>query len=139
MRGGIPASASVTSFAAVYGASAAGDDIGELDGLWAPEDWTMGGGREGAALLGWFCCRDVGLPEDVACHCMASAALCAWIKSTACTKEAGLPVQGAFRLWRGILWCAGGRRSASMGRSGSMARSASSGPLPPTVPERAPL
>lgn len=40
MRGGIPASASVTSFAAVYGASAAGDDVGEVDGLWTPEDWN---------------------------------------------------------------------------------------------------
>ena len=47
MRGGIPASASVTSFAAVYGASAAGDDIGEVDGLWSPEDWAP---REGGGL-----------------------------------------------------------------------------------------
>ena len=33
VRGGIPASASVTSFAAVHGASACGDDVGGLDGL----------------------------------------------------------------------------------------------------------
>ena len=42
VRGGIPASASVTSFAAVYGASASGDDVGQLDGLWAPDE--AGGG-----------------------------------------------------------------------------------------------
>lgn len=60
VRGGIPASASVTSFAAVYGASAAGDDVGEVDGLWAPEEWSAG--REGAdagragCIFGLFCC-----------------------------------------------------------------------------------
>ena len=42
MRGGIPASASVTSFAAVYGASACGDDVGELDGLWEPHEANAG-------------------------------------------------------------------------------------------------
>ena len=45
VRGGIPASASVTSFAAVYGASACGDDVGELDGLWEPHEGNAGAQR----------------------------------------------------------------------------------------------